>query len=309
MQNAIGFLAEPPWIAELAIHFKPLYLIFSLLCLAVFLRTRYNLWKGIAVLSIVLNGMAILPFYWPPPVYADKSEPTQFTLLQSNVNFGNTNYAQILAMIRQSDADIVVLQEVNSRLAVKLKELKSIYPQQILFPREGAFGIGLLTRLPVLSSKLIHPGSPYFPAIRAVVTVEGNRLEIIASHPPPPITAEFFEIRNRQLKALAGEVKAFRNPGILAGDLNITPWSPYFEQLLKETGLLDVRQGLGFFGTWPTPMQIIGLPIDHVLISKTLYSIRLQQDSLPGSDHAFLLSRIGFNRVLKDSMPLVPHNI
>jgi endonuclease/exonuclease/phosphatase (EEP) superfamily protein YafD len=79
---------------------------------------------------------------------------------------------------------------------------------------------------------------------------------------------------------LAGEAANGRL--VLAGDLNLTPWSPRFARLLTETGLDDsgLRRGLAPTWLWP-----FGLAIDHVLVGAGLVALDNHLGPELGSDH------------------------
>ena len=80
-------------------------------------------------------------------------------------------------------------------------------------------------------------------------------------------------------------VKELNQPAVLLGDLNITPWSPYFKDFIQVTGLQESRKGLGLYPTWPTWLPPLRIPIDHSLISIgiTVQAFSLGHDI--GSDH------------------------
>ena len=74
-------------------------------------------------------------------------------------------------------------------------------------------------------------------------------------------------------------------PVLLLGDMNLTPWSPAFADLLQQTGLRDGRLGFGLLPTWPARWGVLGIPIDHALISPavTIHQMEIGRDV--GSDH------------------------
>ena len=72
-------------------------------------------------------------------------------------------------------------------------------------------------------------------------------------------------LRNVQLIATAHEMAKKSGPSLLLGDLNITPWSPYFRDLLKLGNLRNSQDGFGIQPSW------FGLlPIDHLLHSEEI---------------------------------------
>ena len=71
---------------------------------------------------------------------------------------------------------------------------------------------------------------------------------------------------------------------VLLGDLNCTPFFPWFGRLLREGGLKDSGEGFGLPATWRS--NGIGLPIDHLLVSPSWQVLerRVHPDRM-GSDH------------------------
>ena len=74
-------------------------------------------------------------------------------------------------------------------------------------------------------------------------------------HPRAPLRPGHFEYRNRQLLAAADYVRAMPASKVFIGDLNMTPWSPYFARVLAASGTVDARRG---FGTSPLGPPGIG---------------------------------------------------
>jgi endonuclease/exonuclease/phosphatase (EEP) superfamily protein YafD len=82
----------------------------------------------------------------------------------------------------------------------------------------------------------------------------------------------------------------------LLGDLNVTPWSPYFQELLAATGLRDSARGWGLQPSWPTMSLLLRVPIDHCLISPELHVTERTLGPDIGSDHFPLLVTLAVQR-------------
>ena len=73
---------------------------------------------------------------------------------------------------------------------------------------------------------------------------------------------------------------------IVAGDLNCTPWSPNFVDLLKSSNLINSGLGHGLAISWtPIPITALGLPIDHVLVGDGIQVADRKVGPHVGSDH------------------------
>jgi endonuclease/exonuclease/phosphatase (EEP) superfamily protein YafD len=80
---------------------------------------------------------------------------------------------------------------------------------------------------------------------------------------------------------------------VLLGDLNLTPWSPRFRDLLDDAGLRDASMQLPFEPTWRAPLPFLGLAIDHVLTSPGLAVTCSRIGADVGSDHLPVIADIG----------------
>ena len=103
--------------------------------------------------------------------------------------------------------------------------------------------------------------------------------------PPPPVPPLGHNERDAQLAGLARELAANPGPVLLVGDLNTTPWSPAFANLLAQAQLDDPAQQFWPTGTWPAVLPVGRIWIDHVLAGHgaTVTSRTVLEDV--GSDH------------------------
>lgn len=84
---------------------------------------------------------------------------------------------------------------------------------------------------------------------------------------------------------------------ILIGDLNTTPYSPYFHELQKNSGLKNAMQGLRIQGTWPSDVPFfLRIPLDHLLVSSKICVIKQAICPNLGSDHMPILSHLRLSR-------------
>src|SRR5690606_38520127 len=113
-----------------------------------------------------------------------------------------------------------------------------------------------------------------------------------------------YALRSAQLAALAGYATQFKGPSIIAGDINVTPWSPLFESVKNRSGLRDSGLGFGYQPTWPTmlPFAIQRIPIDHVLISKHFHVSHRALGPAMGSDHFPLIVDLQLAAIASDPL-------
>ncbi|EMI19506.1 endonuclease/exonuclease/phosphatase [Rhodopirellula maiorica SM1] len=116
---------------------------------------------------------------------------------------------------------------------------------------------------------------------------DGDPIQLIATHPLPPMQKSTWQDRNRAFAGLAEQVQQQGSQrSIVAGDLNCTPWSYWFRRLREQSGLRESALGHGLHSTWnPTSLPLPGLMIDHVLIGSRINVARHFVGPDIGSDH------------------------
>jgi endonuclease/exonuclease/phosphatase (EEP) superfamily protein YafD len=88
------------------------------------------------------------------------------------------------------------------------------------------------------------------------------------------------------------EISKQSGPVIVAGDLNDVAWSPTTRHFKKISGLLDPREGRGFFNTFHAHYPLVKWPLDHVFHSKHFSLVRIERLSDIGSDHYPLFTQL-----------------
>jgi endonuclease/exonuclease/phosphatase (EEP) superfamily protein YafD len=238
----------------------------------------------------------------PAPLSPPATLSPHISICLANVHFNNSQHRTIIDALRHSDADLLVVVELNQALRNSLtRQLTPNYPHTVWADREpGAFGIGVLSRLPLHNARIRHFGVPAnnnqhsrIPAITADVQTPEGPLHLIAVHCMPPIGQASFQLRSRQLvdAATAAQARQSTTPVILVGDLNLTPWAPAFHDLLDQSALINSASGHGIEPTWNAgPRYPCGLLIDHILHSRHLTCLSRQILPPVNSDHQPVLA-------------------
>ena len=130
------------------------------------------------------------------------------------------------------------------------------------------------------------------PSLSALLDVDGRPIRLLATHPLPPLNGRYAFYRRDQLRAVAQYCAASTEPVLLLGDLNASPWSADFRLLLREGGLRNGAQGQGFLMTWPAPLPLLAIQIDHCLHSADLHVRGVRSGPRIGSDHLPLLAEV-----------------
>lgn len=277
--------AEVPGLS-LSVHFRFHYAWGLLLCLGGLWRQRKRLrwWLGVA--ALLFNLTQVLPLYLPPaPESRPAPDSPTLTLLSFNLLSENQHHAAARDYLLAQQPDVLLLLEFTPRWEGALAPVLAQYPHQQRLPRTGHYGMALLSRFPLDSTRWVWPGDAPFPALYAEVCAHGQSFRLMCLHPPAPPLWEKLNWRNQQLEALPALLGEATNPLILWGDFNLTEQHPLFPRLLAQLDLRDTRQGRGRQASWPVRWGAWGLPLDHCLIGPSFAVLDRTLGPNLGSDH------------------------
>jgi len=282
--SAAAFLGRWHWLLELTTHWRLQYAV-GLGALTVAAALARKLKPALVFGAFALVNVFVLAPCYIPARPAAAASASQLRVMVLNVHTENVQYDAALREVIGSKPDVLVLEEVNALWLRQLGALMAEYPFQVCAEREDNFGIAMFSRLPLKSGQALYLGEAGVPSVQGIVTVGGKEVLVVGTHPLPPANRENARLRNEQLDALARHLSAFTGRKALLGDLNVTPWSPYFGRLLRASGLRDTGAGCGLQPTWPARVVPLWIPIDHCLVSPELGVIRRRTGRYIGSDH------------------------
>lgn len=283
LASVTGFLGRVGWLFELTSHFRLQYAWMLLGCALVFLLGRAPLQAGVSLGFALVNLGTILPLYLhggPAPT----SHPTWRAML-ANVLEDNQAHERLIRTIREVSPDVILLQEVNARWLAGLQPLRSDYPFVTDASRSDGFGLLLLSRLPMKQAEIIQLGPYHVPSIVATAQLGSQTLTLVATHTFAPTSPRRASLGKQQMDALAEWVRRREGAVMVLGDLNITSWSPIFQDALKKAQLRDSRKGFGLQTSWPMVIAPLRIPIDHCLVSPHIAIHNRRIGPRIGSDH------------------------
>ena len=123
------------------------------------------------------------------------------------------------------------------------------------------------------------------PSVLAEAYLPQGTVSIIGTHPVPPLSRSFAERRNLHLAELTEAVLKQPHPVLLIGDLNTTPWSSNFQDLIEASELRNSMKGFGYQPSWPVGKPFLKIPIDHVLHAPEIIVHNRAVLGDVGSDH------------------------
>jgi len=284
VSTVLGFLGAFGWVLDLFSHFRVQYfLALSVVSLILLIPRHYKCAGGFGALALV-NLWTIAPLYFGGSTAPNNAAP-RYRALQINVNTGRGEVASVARVLQQYAPDIVLLEEVSARWIYGLRGALEQYPYSKTEPRGDNFGIGLYSKLPFARSEIVSLGPAGVPSVLAELKTPAGLCTVIGTHPLPPVGARNSRFRNEQLGELPALVRTATSPVLLLGDLNISPWSPHFRRLLRNSGLRDSSRGWGPQPTWPTHNLLLRIPIDHCLHSASVHIAGRLVGPNVGSDH------------------------
>lgn len=194
----------------------------------------------------------VLVLYVPactPAAGPRAAAPAQLRVMTYNIRAGNdlerrSNLSRVAALIDSVHADFVLLQEVDRRTArsgvvdqpdtlARLTGMHVVFGSAMAFDG-GEFGVAILSRWPVIRSRVIPLGIPrpaeletraYEPRtlVHVVAAAPDGELHVLATHVDHQGDAVFRQLQLMQLLAYVADEVPRDAAVILGGDLNARP--------------------------------------------------------------------------------------
>ncbi len=248
--------------------FRPLFAL-GVILLGLLLRSRVWLWAAFAGL------VALLPIIWMARPLPAPSEGLR--VYQKNLLFRMQNPERVIADIRDSGADIILLQELARDNRPVIREMKVSHPYWHMCDAHSVGGVAIMSRLPFTEP----PVCDYPNGLVAVrLETEAGPLSVAAVHLHWPWPFG----QARHVQRMLPYLEALPKPVLVGGDFNMVPWSHTNRLFEAATGTVaagPVRPSLLLEGVYP-------MPIDQVLVPEG-WSARVQMRDRFGSDHRGVL--------------------
>ncbi len=295
----IALLGDLGWFLDLFSHFRLQYLACCVFAVAWFAWTKSRLGVAISLISLGIN-VAVITSVGGTKI--GETDPSfRFRVASINVHSSNREAGRVLEFVRQTDADVVFLMEVDDWWEEALQPLKASYPHSQIQARADNFGVAFFSRLEIVESRIQRLSEPGdltdsgVPMVVATMKQSGKAFLFIGAHPLPPAGRENSAWRDGQLRAIAQRVIASNGPALLVGDLNATPWSAGMRILTKGSALRLPPPSLVWSPTWMARSPL-AIPIDHALAAPPLAVIRRDVGPDVGSDHRPIVVDVGWLR-------------
>ena len=294
----IGSMVLSPylWLADLA-NFIRLHLLIVGLSLAfcgVLLSSRAT--RLGAVISIMV---AIAPYLMLPPSAPDLGG-VEIRVVSANVLVENQDPSGFIALGDVREADVLVLQEMTRVWQDTLIET-GIWAHESSRNMRSNTDMKVFSRYPVLAEAVVSPESDDTGGrhpLRLELDVEGRSLILYAVHAQTPRSSAMWGQRTAYLRDLVAAIQSERRDAsvIVVGDWNTPTFSPFFKDVLAETGYARAEARW-----WPLATRFslrldafpqLGVPIDHIALSPNVGAISVRTSDRFGSNHLAIVARL-----------------
>lgn len=257
---------------------------------------------GVAVGAILISGLAL--YFWSGSDQFHQKSADAFRVGTVNLSAQNRQPDEVAKALKKVHADLLLLQEWTGQNATLPTLRKARLDVVLSDARRGTHGAALLAKPGIVREAKVSPppwrGPCAMPLVTALVEIEGKRFGVLGVHGPPPVPG-CPDSRVPYLKAVASLVEEGRAaqrfgavptgmPILLLGDLNaLSVEAPI--QRLTSSGLKDASStgALDYNPTWsPRWWMPRLLPLDYVLVPKSVVVQSAGTASIPGSDHSGL---------------------
>ena len=276
------------WVFDLFTHFRLQYFVAAVILAVVALAVRA--YPTAAVLAAVAlgHGLVIKDLWFGESGLEAGREGLPLRVITANVYDSNRTPDKVLDFVRRHEGDIVILIDAKrERWNAVLADIGALYPHRASAARREGSPIILFSRYPVLRHESVQPPGGERPYLEVDLAIDERVVTVLGVHPASPTLTDPSDSRkrNRSLNHIGRSIQDRDRPLIVAGDFNITPFSPHFRDLITASGLRNAAQGQGWIPTWPREFWPIRVPIDHVLVRGAFAVRSLTRGPSIGSDH------------------------
>lgn len=197
----------------------------------------------------------------------------------------NRSPKELETIIQAANPDILLIMEMTEDLHKALAGTLQNYRYVLASNVRDGFKICLFSKHPLSDEKVSYHGPDDTPLLHASTQINGKTFRLFSAHPKPALNAQWYKDRHTYFQEIEQIISNENTPVIVMGDFNSVPWEGHFSRFLENTNLKSTVEGCGYKVTWPVFFPILGIPMDHILISKGVEYFDLSVGPYVGSDH------------------------
>jgi endonuclease/exonuclease/phosphatase (EEP) superfamily protein YafD len=296
LATLIGLLDRFWWGFETADVFRLQYLVVLVGAALVALPLRRPRLAVIAAALAAVN-FAVLGIPQSGSVSAAPSRPARpaLRLVVANVEVGNRDFAAVRRLVVQTRPDLFGVTELTPVMARQLGERLPGYRTSVVEARKDAYGIGVYSRVPLLSAKVVRFPSDGPATVVARLRVSGKIVTVVVTHVHTPFAGS---IHVRQLEALAAAARSqLGKRVVVCGDFNTPPWTGPLRRFAADARLRDLYGSRAWAGySWPTWGSFLRVPLDNCFVGKGVAVTDHHHGPNVGSDHRPLVVDVGVGK-------------
>lgn len=241
-----------------------------------------------AILCLLPVAIGVMPELTREIPAATKGAP-QIRLLTHNIWRSNRDPADTAQAIVDARADVVMLQEVDGNFRPMLAALSQHFAYATKCP--PGCDLAIFSRWPIMDSDYFlkdAAGRKFGPPMlwARMAGPDGRPFTVTTFHYPWPTSRDQAVQRRDVARALA---RINRDPLIVAGDMNLTPWAAAMRE--QDRAFAPLTRMTRALPSWPRTFPV--LPIDQLYAGPDWGLVSARRLPATGSDHAPILVTLG----------------
>jgi endonuclease/exonuclease/phosphatase (EEP) superfamily protein YafD len=293
LATLIGLLDRFWWGFETADVFRLQYLVVLVGAALVALPLRRP-WLAVMAASLAAVNFAVLGIPRSVSVTAAPSRPARpaLRLVVANVEVGNRDFAAVRRLVVQTRPDLFGVTELTPVMARQLGQQLPGYRTSAVEARKDAYGIGVYSRVPLLSARVVRFPSDGPATVVARLRVSAKIVTVVVTHVHTPFAGS---IHVRQLEALAAAARSrLGKRVVVCGDFNTPPWTGPLRHFAADARLRDLYGSRAWAGySWPTWGSFLRVPLDNCFVGNGVAVTDHHHGPNVGSDHRPLVVDVG----------------
>jgi endonuclease/exonuclease/phosphatase (EEP) superfamily protein YafD len=288
-----------PWnlYFELLSNFHPQLLIVCIFFLIVSFIAGYFRFAIIFAVCAFVHAYAFKDFIEIPPnnLIKNQAGETSFVrVLTLNMQGSQADIEKLKDRIDDEKPTVIALTELPQDNTPLMDGLKSEYPYTV-GGGDSPYNVVLLSKWPVQNSRIERIKTNFeekptsFPILTADICTPENKqrcMTFVALDTPNTLYKREYRTQQTILRKTSDIVlDAEKNPVIVVGRLNTTPWTSTFQTFTRNAQLHNSAIGFMWQTTWLYRSTLFGLHFDHILVSKDVAVRQWWVAASVGSDH------------------------
>ena len=281
------------WLLDLLSNFRLHIAVLSLIGILLF---------AVVIDSALIAALFSIPFlfaslpvnsWWKCDNRAKNNFDEAYEVGSFNIEWNASEHTQSLEYIKNSQANILVLQEVTEPLKENISQYSEMFPYQL---GEGHSHVMVLSKNELeLIEYLPWPGKFQQRAMHVVCKLNSKPLHILAIHLQVTRSWREVALRNQQIDTLIEKLNEIKQPVLVVGDFNAGTGSNVLRQFENRSSMCSHENLFNYKRTWPSRAGILGLQLDHFYCDTQIIMSEPMIGPVLDSDHRPISMRFIFN--------------